>query len=119
MVDLNEEGAVLPYEDGSFDFVTNVAGVGYLTRPRDFFSEVHRVLKPGGVVVVAFSDRVFEAKATSLWLRSMDEEVALASVVRNYLYFGPEGGWANVSSADLSPHPTEGDPMWIVTAVKR
>ena len=57
-------------------------------------------------------------KATRLWLDHMDEEVALCSVVRYYFYFGPRGGWAHVSSADISPHPSQGDPMWIVTAVK-
>ena len=44
--------------------------------------------------------------------------VALCSVVRAFFAFGPAGGWRNVSSVDLSPHPTEGDPLWMVTAVK-
>ena len=108
----------LPYEDGAFDFVTMAASVGYLTRPREIFSEMHRVLKPGGVVIVSFTNRVFDEKATKVWLDHMDEEVALCSIVRDYFHFGPVGGWHNVSSADISPHPTRGDPMWIVTAVK-
>ena len=108
----------LPYADGSFDFVTMAASVGYLTRPREVFAEMNRVLKPGGVAIVSFTNRVFDEKATSLWLNNMDEEVALSSIVRNYFYFGPVAGWQNVTSADVSPHPTEGDPMWIVTAVK-
>ena len=117
VVDLNQN-PTLPYEDASFHFVTNVAGVGYLTRPRDFFAELHRVLRPGGVAIVAFSNRVFAHKATRLWLASMDEEVALCAVVRTFFAFGPAGGWRNVSSADVSPHPTAGDPVWVVTAVK-
>ena len=56
--------------------------------------------------------------ALRLWRNKMDEEVALCSVVRNYFHFGPPGGWQNISSADISPHPSIGDPMWIVTAVK-
>ena len=108
----------LPYADGSFNFVTMAASVGYLTRPREVFAEMNRVLKPGGVAIVSFTNRVFDEKATSLWLNNMDEEVALSSIVRNYFYFGPVAGWQNVTSADVSPHPTEGDPMWIVTAVK-
>ena len=43
---------------------------------------------------------------------------ALCAVVRDFFYFGPAGGWAHVSSADVSPHPTRGDPMWVVTAVR-
>lgn len=108
----------LPYATASFDFVTCAASVAYLTRPREAFAELHRVLKPGGVAVMSFSNRCFAEKATKLWLDHMDEEVALCSIVRNYFYFGPRGGWAHVSSADISPHPSQGDPMWIVTAVK-
>merc|ERR1719359_2080991 len=39
--DLNENPR-LPYEDGSFHFVTNALSVQYLTDPRAVFSEVHR-----------------------------------------------------------------------------
>ena len=172
VADLNERPA-LPFADGGFDFVTMAASVGYLTRPREVFAEMHRVLKPGGaaplparsslllsphcssstdfspltalslpsslsallsllsprrallsgVAIVSFSNRVHEEKATRLWLRHMDEDVALCSVVRNYFYFGvsmdsTRGGWVNVTSADVSPHPTQGDPLWVVAAVK-
>ena len=68
--------------------------------------------------VVSFANRCFEEKATRVWLTNMDEEVALCAVVRNFFYFGPVGGWAHVSSADVSPHHSRGDPMWLVTAVK-
>jgi len=118
VADLNREPR-LPYPDSTFDFVTNAASVGYLVHPRAVFAEMHRVLTPGGVAIVSFSNRVFADKASRLWLSHMDEEVGLCSVVRNYFYFGPQGGWSNVSSADISPHPYEGDPLWIVTAVKR
>ena len=121
LVDLNNATAPLrlPYADASFDAVTNAAGVGYLTRPREFFSEIHRVLKPGGLAIIAFSNRVFEEKATKVWLDHMDEEAGLGVVVRTFFAFGAPNGWQNVTAADLSPHPTDGDPMYIVTAVKR
>jgi ubiquinone/menaquinone biosynthesis C-methylase UbiE len=60
----------LPYADGSFNFVTMAASVGYLTRPREVFAEMNRVLKPGGVAIVSFTNRVFDEKATSLWLNN-------------------------------------------------
>jgi len=35
-----------------------------------FFSvQVHRVLRPGGISVIAFSNRVFAEKTTAVWLR--------------------------------------------------
>ena len=123
LIDLNNAKAPLrlPYADASFDVVTNVAGVGYLTQPRKFFNEIHRVLKPGGLAMIAFSNRIFEEKATKVWLDHMDEEAGLGVVVRTFFAFGAPhpDGWQNVTAADLSPHPTDGDPMWIVTAVKR
>jgi len=118
VADLNRDPR-LPYADASFDFVTSASAVQYLTRPLEVFAEIHRVLAPGGVAIVAFSNRCFAKKATQLWLRHMDEEVALCSVVLHYFHFSPPGGWANISSADVSPHPSSGDPLWLVTAVKR
>ena len=44
--DLNAN-PILPFEDASFDVVTNVVSVDYLTRPLEVFKEMHRVLRPG------------------------------------------------------------------------
>jgi SAM-dependent methyltransferase len=45
--DLNED-PTLPYEDNTFDVVTNAVSVDYLTKPLEMMKEVNRVLKPGG-----------------------------------------------------------------------
>nr|QTZ19544.1 S-adenosyl-L-methionine-dependent methyltransferases superfamily [Bixa orellana] len=42
----------LPFEDNSFDVITNVVSVDYLTKPLDVFKEMCRVLKPGGLVIM-------------------------------------------------------------------
>ena len=34
-------------------------------------NQVHRVLRPGGCVAVAFSNRCFESKAVALWMRKV------------------------------------------------
>ena len=39
----------------------------YLVKPLEIFTEVARVLKPGGSFVVTFSDRWFPTKVISLW----------------------------------------------------
>jgi len=113
--DLNENPR-LPYEDGSFHFVTNALSVQYLTDPRAVFSEVHRLLKPGGMAIVAFSHRCFIEKAVNVWAKETYDGEGHVHVINKYFQHGPAGGWAHVSSVDVSP--SHGDPMWLVTAVK-
>ncbi|KAL3898176.1 MAG: hypothetical protein SGPRY_012896 [Prymnesium sp.] len=110
----------LPFGDGEFDLVTNVSSVDYLTDPRAVFGEIHRVLRPGGCVAVAFSNRCFDSKAVALWLRKISDGAALAEVVCNYLHFGATDGWAHISCADVSPQGSRsGDPLYLVVATKK
>lgn len=71
--DLNSDPR-LPFEDESFDVVLNTVSVDYLTQPFEVFTEVARVLKPGGLFVVIFSNRMFRTKAVKIWLESNDTE---------------------------------------------
>lgn len=52
----------LPYEDNSFDVITNAVSVDYLAKPLEVFKEMHRVLKPGGRAIMSFSNRCFPTK---------------------------------------------------------
>lgn len=113
--DLNENPA-LPFEDGSFDFVTNALSVQYLTEPRAVFTEMHRLLRPGGMAIVAFSHRCFIEKAVNIWAKETYDGEGLAHLVSRYFQHGPVEGWKHLSSFDVSP--SHGDPLWLVTAVK-
>jgi len=64
--DLNKNSK-LPFEDASFDAVICTASVEYLTQPEALFSEVLRVLKPGGRFINSFSNRWFPTKAVAIW----------------------------------------------------
>jgi SAM-dependent methyltransferase len=64
--DLNADPA-LPLDDAAFDAVLCAVSVQYLQRPEDVFAEVARVLRPGGVVIVSFSNRMFSQKAIRAW----------------------------------------------------
>lgn len=57
----------LPYPDGAFDAVICTVSVEYLTRPQAVFGDVARVLAPGGLFAVTFSDRWFPTKAIRIW----------------------------------------------------
>ncbi len=69
--DLNKD-PVLPFPDKTFDAVINTVSVDYMTRAVEVFREVCRILKPGGVFLVVFSNRMFPAKAVKVW-RDADE----------------------------------------------
>ena len=64
--DLNQVTA-LPYESGSLDAVICTASIEYLVRPFEVFSDISRILKPGGLVVMTFSNRWFPPKAIRIW----------------------------------------------------
>ncbi len=50
--------------DASVDAVLCVAGMQYMQQPEAVLGEVARVLRPGGVLIVAFSNRMFYEKAS-------------------------------------------------------
>ena len=60
--DLNKDPSGWAAADGSFDAVLCTAGLQYLQQPEAVLSEVRRVLKPGGIVIIAFSNRMFYDK---------------------------------------------------------
>ena len=64
--DLNQS-ASLPFEKNSFDAVINTVSIEYLVDPLAVFREVLRVMRPGGIFLVAFSNRWFETKAVKVW----------------------------------------------------
>ena len=71
--DLNADPR-LPFPGGTFDVVLNVVSVEYLTRPVDVFREVGRVLKPGGLFLVVFSNRWFPPKVVRVWEDASERE---------------------------------------------
>lgn len=66
MQDLNATAA-LPWPEDSFDCVLCTASIEYLVRPTAVLDEVRRVLRPGGVLAISFSDRWFPTKAIRVW----------------------------------------------------
>jgi len=64
--DLNQNSTT-PYTANSFDAVICTASVEYLINPLDVFNDIHRIVKPGGIFIVTFSNRFFPTKAISQW----------------------------------------------------
>ena len=64
--DLNKN-PVLPYDPDTFDVAICSVSTEYLIQPLAVFTDVARVLKPGGVFVVTFSNRWFPPKVVHVW----------------------------------------------------
>ncbi|KAL2528957.1 S-adenosyl-L-methionine-dependent methyltransferase superfamily protein [Forsythia ovata] len=64
--DLNQDQE-LAVENGSFDAVLCTVSLQYLQQPEKVFAEVFQILRPGGVFIVSFSNRLFYEKAISAW----------------------------------------------------
>ncbi|KAJ1448703.1 hypothetical protein M885DRAFT_538279 [Pelagophyceae sp. CCMP2097] len=97
--DLNED-PTLPFPDNSFDIVTNVVSIDYLTKPAAICAEVARVLKPGGAAIFALSNRCFPSKAVDIWLRTNDLEHAF--VVGSYFHY--TGKFQPPQALEVSPN---------------
>lgn len=115
--DLNKtSGAALPFEDASFDAVLCALSIDYLTHPVRVLKEASRVLRPGGRLLVAFSDRVFAEKAVANWTAGSDDDHIYT--VSTYIHFA--GGFGAPSALDISPRSRGGallgDPLYIVEA---
>jgi SAM-dependent methyltransferase len=57
----------LPFDADTFDVVLCTVSVEYLIDPVAVFDEVSRVLKPGGYLVITFSNRWFPPKVIQIW----------------------------------------------------
>lgn len=71
--DINRDSE-LPFEEDTFDAVLNTVSVDYMVHPVEIFKEVGRILKPGGLFLVSFSNRMFPQKAVKVWREAGEDE---------------------------------------------
>ena len=79
--DLNKNPQ-LPLADEDFDAVLICVSVQYLQYPDAIFSEIHRILKPGGIAIISFSNRMFYQKAIAAWRDGT--EASRVALVKGY-----------------------------------
>ncbi|MEM9539080.1 MAG: class I SAM-dependent methyltransferase [Cyanobacteria bacterium P01_E01_bin.42] len=118
------ENPKFPLEDNQFDAVLNCVSVQYLQYPEAVFSEIHRVLKPGGIAIISFSNRMFYQKAIAIWRDGTEN--SRVNLVKNYFQSVPGFG-----EVEIVTHRSElggllqmlgmggaGDPFYAVIASK-
>ncbi|MEM7029290.1 MAG: class I SAM-dependent methyltransferase [Chloroflexota bacterium] len=114
---LNQD-PTLPFDDATFDAVTCTVSVQYMVKPLTIFREVNRVLKPGGIFAVSFSNRCFQQKAVAVWLSTTDEQhVQLVNQ-----YFTDGGNWTGLQT-ERTPSKMRlsgfTDPLYVIWASKQ
>lgn len=99
----------LGFAEGAFDAVICTASIEYLTDPLSVFAEVHRILRPGGLLAIAFSNRWFPPKAVKVWTELHDFE-RLGMVMEMFLR---TSGWQELATLTRRglPRPDD-DPHW-------
>jgi len=113
----------LPLEDQSFDAVLNTVSVQYVQYPEAIFTEIHRILKPGGIAIISFSNRMFYQKAIAAWRDG--SEASRVELVKQYFKAVP--GFTELEVvAQRSQTPSlfqmfglpGGDPFYAVVATR-
>mmetsp|Transcript_8603 Transcript_8603/g.11373 ORF Transcript_8603/g.11373 Transcript_8603/m.11373 type:complete len:302 (+) Transcript_8603:200-1105(+) len=97
--DLNDNPQLSQFEDQSFDVICNVVSVDYLTRPRETFQEMHRILRPGGLALMSFSNRCFPTKAVQMWLNA--DDIGRMTIVGSYFHYS--ASWSSIEALDIIP----------------
>ncbi len=100
----------LPFINNHFDLCTICVSIDYLTQPVTVLKEIGRVLKSNGSVIITYSNRFFETKATKAWLSLSEHDRKY--LIRTYLQEAKT--YVDIQFMDCSPKT--GDPLYAVIA---
>jgi SAM-dependent methyltransferase len=91
----------LRFEDGAFDAVLCSGSLDLLVHPLELIRETARVLRPGGVCIVSFTDRMIQPKCVHAW-READNE---GRIVLATSYFSFSGAFMRPFVEEEELHP--------------
>jgi len=116
LLDLNTDHSLSFLPDAATDHVLCCVSIDYLIQPYKVFTEINRILKPGGTFIISFSNRCFFTKAIFAWLMTNDPYHLY--IVSTYFHLTP--GWSKVTVRDLSNYTSAQltDPLFLVEGTK-
>ncbi|MCG8049948.1 MAG: methyltransferase domain-containing protein [Candidatus Thiodiazotropha endolucinida] len=97
----------LPFDSDSLDAILCTAAIEYLTKPAEVLVETLRVLRPGGILVISFSNRWFPTKAIGIW--SELHEVERLGMVTQWLR---QTGYDNLNTFSARGWPRPADDIY-------
>lgn len=122
--DLNAQPEI-PFPDNTFDALLCSLSIEYLTQPELIIKEMARVLKPGGKVIISFSNRWFPPKVIKLWTELHEFErlgwvlqMVWASNLFKDLFAFSSRNWPRPVDDKYFPALKTADPMYAVVATK-
>ncbi|MBV2092152.1 MAG: methyltransferase domain-containing protein [Candidatus Thiodiazotropha sp. (ex Ctena orbiculata)] len=104
--DLNQNPN-LPFDSDSLDAILCTAAIEYLTKPTKVLAETLRVLRPGGILVISFSNRWFPTKAIRIW--SELHEVERLGMVTQWFR---QSGYTNLNTFSARGWPRPYDDIY-------
>jgi len=97
---------------GQFDAVVMANTIDFLTSPREVFRSAWALLKPGGIMMVPFTNREaykskFERAQTKMWRDMTDDQHMW--ICGSFFQFSASEGWENLKGFDISPEDAKKD----------
>lgn len=95
---------------GSFDVVIMANTIDFLTSPREVFRSAWNLLKPGGKMIVPFTDKEalkskFERAQTKMWQDFNDDQHMW--VCGSFFQFSAGDGWGDLKGFDITPEASK------------
>ena len=100
----------LPFIENSFDAAAICVSIDYLIDPVTVLKDIGRILKKGSPLIITYSNRYFESKATAAWLYLSDEQRAY--LIKSFLE--KTECFNDITLMDCSP--AYGDPLYAAIA---